>query len=43
MIWNEDFEPKIRIFWVFGVEGKEKNEALSLLAGFRMKIVLSVS
>jgi len=26
-IWNEDFDPKIRTFWVFGfleVEGKKK-------------------
>jgi len=43
MIWNEDFDPKIRTFWVFGVEGKKKNEALWLLAGFRTKIVLNVS
>jgi hypothetical protein len=24
MIWNEDFDPKIRTFWVFGGGGKEK-------------------
>jgi len=24
MIWNEDFDPKNRIFWVFGGGGKEK-------------------
>jgi len=27
MIWNEDFDPKIRTFWVFGGGGK-KNGAL---------------
>jgi len=26
MIWNEDFDPKIRTFWVFGGGGKEKME-----------------
>jgi len=24
MIWNEDFDPKIHTFWVFGVDGKKK-------------------
>ena len=24
MIWNEDFDPKIRTFWDFGGGGKEK-------------------
>jgi len=24
MIWNEDFDPKNRTFWVFGGGGKEK-------------------
>jgi len=43
MIWNEDFDPKILTFWVFGGGGKEKNEALWLPAGFRTKIVLSAS
>jgi hypothetical protein len=33
MIWNEDFDQKIRTFWVFGGGGK-KNGALLLPAGF---------
>jgi len=24
MIWNEDFDPKIHTFWIFGGGGKEK-------------------
>jgi len=24
MIWNEDFDPKIHTFWVFGGGGKKK-------------------
>jgi len=26
MIWNEDFDPKIRTFWVFGGGGKENGD-----------------
>jgi len=34
MIWNEDFDLKIRTFWVFGVGWKEKNGVVWLPAGF---------
>jgi hypothetical protein len=43
MIWNEDFDPKIRTFWVFGGGGKEKMALCACLLGFERKIVLSVS
>ena len=36
-IWNEDFDPKIRTFWVFGGGGKEKMELCGCLLGFERK------
>jgi len=33
MIWNEDFDPKIRTFWVLGGGGKEKMELCGCLLG----------
>jgi len=37
MIWNEDFDQKIRTFGFLGVEGKKKNGALWLPTRFRTK------
>jgi len=37
MIWNEDFDPKIPTFWVFGGGGKEKMELCDCLLGFERK------
>jgi len=37
MIWNEDFDPKIHTFWVFGGGGKEKMEIYGCMLGFERK------
>jgi len=37
MIWNEDFDLKIRTFWVSGSGGKEKMELCGCLLGFERK------
>jgi len=37
MIWNEDFDPKIRTFCVFGGGGKEKMELCGCLLNFERK------
>jgi len=37
MIWNEDFDPKICTFWVFGGGWKEKMELCGCLLDFERK------